>query len=179
MEDLTISFGGILQNYTDNLELRIPAYNVSVNICLAAPSYTSENVYAIISVVLLVVATSCILEVYFSRIRSRMCDIFYPDKAKERADYLHYKLHIGRINRKYRLVLIVRRELERRDKLLDFTPFARCWHYMKRKARAREKNFVCPGCGWKVGRLRTKEICFYSGECIIKDRICRDCHLDV
>ena len=180
LDDLTISFGGVMQNFTKDLELHFPAYNVSVNICLAAPSYTSQNVYVIISLVLSVVCMSCILEVYFSRIRSRMCDFFYPDKAEERADYLHYKLHIGRINRKYRLVLIVRRELERRDKLLDFTPFLRYWNYFKKRiGRNKESTFVCAGCGWRLKRVQAKEISFYSGEYFIKDMICTNCHLDV
>ena len=176
-EKLTISFDGFQQTYAEGLNLDLPSYNISANTCLSPPVYTPTNVYIVIYLVLQTAGISCILEVYMSRIRARMCNIFYPDKALERADYLHYRINIGRINRKFQLMLIVRRELERRAKLLRFSPLARLKRFLSRKNVNR--MFVCPGCGWKEKCVRAREICFSLGESVINDKICKDCHLDL
>ena len=57
--------------------------------------YTSKSTYWTISLFLLAAAASCILEVYMSRIRAKLCNIFYPDRAEERADFLYFKIISG------------------------------------------------------------------------------------
>ena len=68
--------------------------------CGVEPSRTSMNSYILIGVFLLVALVSCIFEVLISRLRSRMCNVFYTDRAQERADYLHFRISSGRVNRR-------------------------------------------------------------------------------
>lgn len=179
-DDFTISFSGVQQNYSKRINLELPAYNVSADSCLSHPLYTSSNVYIVISLVLLGAGISCLLEVYMSRIRARMCDVFYPDKALERADYLHYRINIGRINRKCQLMLIVRRELERRAKIIKFSPLARLKHLLARTKKDNEKRtFICPACGWKAKYSKAQRITFKLGKSMVNDKICFDCHIDL
>lgn len=176
-DELTIAFDGIQQNYTNDLHLLLPSYNISADGCLVPPVFTSENVYIIVSLILLGAGISCLLEVYLSRARAQMCNVFYPDKELERADYLHYRIHIGRINRKFQLTLIVRRELERREKLIRFSPLARLKKLIS--CCKKENIIVCPACGWKEKRAKAIEFSFYLGEKDVKDNICSDCYLDL
>ena len=121
--------------------------------------------------------TSCLLELCLSRVRASMCDLFYPDKAEERADYVHYRLSAGRINRKTKLMLLIRRELDRRRNLVAFSPRVRLLGHVPSVRR----SFRCPGCKWRVSdgesvcvRFSILEKDEDETECVI----CKNCYLD-
>ena len=142
--------------------------------CELHPLKTSVNQYVLICMFLLVAGVSCVCEVLLSRTRARMCNIFYNDRAQERADYLHYRITAGRINRRVQMLLIVRRELERRERLEKFSP----WSKLRKLCCKQTSILICPGCGRKVKPKNTKAISLNFGETRTDGRICDDCHLD-
>ena len=183
---------GALQYIKDNHEFSIPLtdmnltdhviklHNYNMKSCLSSPRYTSKKVYWVSSLLLLAAAISCALEVYMSRIRANMCNLFYPDRAEERADYLYYKITSGRINRRYHLLLIIRREIERKIRLVRFSPLKRLTKCLFRTCtHRRHRNIICPGCGWKVKWSKCKDMSFTVVEKKVNAKICQDCDLDL
>ena len=109
--------------------------------------------------------------------RAKLCNIFYPDQMKERADYLHYDLVTGRIQRQTQLVVLVQQEVERRRKLDKFFP------------RGLKKFFrilcvlpcgkiTCTSCRWNVKPSNTREFNFCLQDEKQTARICLNCYLD-
>ena len=171
-----IPFNGMNHNSTENAKYKLLDYDRQS--CLSSPRYTSIKVYWVISLLLLVAVISCVFEVYISRIRAKLCNVFYPDRAEERADYLFYRIFTGRINRRYHLLLIVRREIERRIKLARFSPLKRFLKYVSHIYTHEKRSINCPGCGLKVKSSKAKEVCFIVVKKEIKAKICQNCHLD-
>ena len=171
-ENFTISFEGV----EHKLMKKLKSFNISTDSCLSYPLYTSTYTYVFICFLLAIAAISCVLEVYMSRIRAAMCNVFYTERSQERADYLHYRINAGRVKRKLQLTLILRREIERRERLKEFSP----WSDLKTFyccARVNER-YLCPGCKWKVPFCKTKDIFFTLGESTIEDKLCENCYLD-
>lgn len=151
--------------------------NLDMKSCISEPIYTNWHVYLWISVLLFFAIISYVLEVHMSRIRSRMCDFFYSERAQERADYLHFRISSGRINRKFQLNLIVRRELERRARMEEFSPWFRLKMFCRRTIKRRK--MICPGCGYKSVTEKAKLIEFeVKGKSNIRERVCEDCYKD-
>ena len=108
-----------------------------------------------------------------------MCNLFYPDKSEERADYIHYRLHTGRIMRKARLLLVVRREKEKQAKMLRFSPRRKLVHFLCGCFRVFRRTFICPGCEWKSRVSKGCKVSFTAGGREVKDQlICHNCFLD-
>merc|ERR1719495_2750843 len=101
---------------------------------------------------------SCVFEVYTSSIRSKICNIFYNQRFQERADFLHRSICAGRVHRTLQLKLIVKNEVERRQRLEQFYP----WSYVKRlcKRRRKETSICCPSCQWYEPVEETKKVSF-------------------
>jgi hypothetical protein len=121
-KDFSVLIHGMQHNYSRAASLNLPSFNITSQPCDIEAVFTDQKYYALILTFLIVCLISCILEVYFARSRARMCNLFYLDKSEERADYIHYRLHTGRIMRKARLLLVVRREKERQAKMVRFSP---------------------------------------------------------
>ena len=168
---------GLPQNISSRLTIKIQSYNTRS--CLSNPSYTPMNIYWIISSLLAAAAASCLLEVYASGIRAKLCQLFYPDRAEERADYLYYKIFTGRKNRKSQLFLSIRREMERRAKLVRFSPLERFRRLFRNDDVTRGHVIVCPGCGWREKKSKAKELSFDAVDKVINTKICRSCDNDL
>ena len=173
-QNITISFGDV----GSKLLQKLKDINISTSSCLSQPQYTPTYIYIIISFLLFVAFMSCVLEVYMSRVRAKMCNFFYSERAQERADYLHYKINAGRINRKVQLKLTVRRELERRERLKEFSPWSHFKTFCCSQSKHTNTNMICPGCGWKVLSSNARDIRFTLGEIEVNDKICHHCYLD-
>lgn len=171
---ISISFAGTDKDFEKLMKDILNKFYTSVSKCGTHPIKTSINMYITISTLLLMAAMSCIFEVYFSRIRSRMCDVFYTERAQERADYLHYRINAGRINRRVQLKLTIRRALEKQKRLGEFSLCSNtpcCLALPKHR-------IICPGCNWKVDVSLTKDIYFTLGVSTINNKLCNDCYLD-
>ena len=88
---------------TQEQNLNIQAFNLTTDACLPVPTPTSTDklfpIYFLISLCFF----TCGLEAYTSRLRCRICNFFYPERAKERASFLHRSLKAGRMARRHEL----------------------------------------------------------------------------
>ena len=114
-----------------------------------------------------------------SRIRAKLCNLFYPDRAKERADYLYFDLVTGRIERQFQLLLLVRRELERRKKLIKFSPLERFREFLRNLCSSQCGKVTCASCNWKIRPSKSRDLRFCVQDKRQTTKICLSCSLDV
>ena len=175
-ENIRISFKGMEKEVKHLVTWLLSKFNESTGTCVTRVLMTSANINILISFLLILPAISCLFEVYMSRIRARLCNVFYTDRAQERADYLYYRINAGRINRRVLLKLTVRRALERQERLKEFSP----WSKLKALCcccKQSNETAICPGCGWKIKVSEAEDVYFTLGETTMY-KICNDCNLD-
>ena len=94
---------GRAASVTNVQTLSLQAFNLTTDVCLPVPTPTSYEhitpIYILISISLL----TCATEAYTSRLRSRICDFIYPERAKDRAAFLDRSLKAGRLARRNEL----------------------------------------------------------------------------
>ena len=176
-EKINISFAGVDKTFENVGKLIIEKFNNATASCVSHPRSTSVSLYALVYFLLIVAAISCIFETHLSRIRTRICNIFYNTRAEERAIYLHYRIHAGRINRKTQLKPTIVREIERRKRLQDFSPWSTVKTFRRWRLRRRQ-NIACPGCGWQVKYYNAKDVCLILDKSVTNGKICGNCYLD-
>ena len=81
----------------------IEVFNLTTDPCLPKPNKTPDDILWPIYALLLGCLISCIVEAYVSRLRSRICNFYYPERAKERAAFLHKSIKSGRELRRNQL----------------------------------------------------------------------------
>lgn len=146
--------------------------------CTARPFVTSSKSYTVISILMAVASLSCIFEVYMSRVRSKLCNIFYTKRAQERADYLRYRVVNGRINRRVQLKLTIQRSLERHRRVIQFYPCTMIAYLCRRFFKSKFCVF-CPGCEWTVNVDETVKSSFTMDEAELECRLCDDCNKEL
>ena len=142
--------------------------------------HTSVNSYILICVFLIIAMVSCISEVLISRLRSRMCNIFYTDRAQERADYLHFRITAGRANRRTQLLLTIKGYIKKEKRLMEFSPWTKLKRLLWRKWSCNKTDdsiICCPGCEWDVNCKEAITVTVNLGD-TEKHVICKDCYLD-
>ena len=176
---LNVTLHGMRQTIGDaDKEIDVEMMDYNTRSCLKTPHYTSMKDYWIISLLMGAAAVSCVFEVFTQGLRARLCGLFYPDRAQERADYLYFKIFTGRLNRKYHLRLIVRREFERRLKLARFSPLERLKSWWRNCRGFESRKIRCHACGWKERSAKAKELSFEVEDRKVKAKICRNCDKD-
>ena len=83
--------------------INITAFNLTTDVCLPVPTPTNTEKLIPIYVLLSFCFFTCGLEAYTSRLRCKICNFFYPERAKERASFLNRSLLAGRIARRNEL----------------------------------------------------------------------------
>ena len=83
--------------------INIKAFNLTTDACLPIPTPTSIEKLLPIYFLISLCFFTCGLEAYTSRLRCRICNFFYPERAKERASFLHRSLKTGRRARRNEL----------------------------------------------------------------------------
>ena len=84
-------------------ELNIQSFNLTTDCCLPVPETTNNDFLIPIYILMGISLLTCVIEVYTSRIRARICNFLYPERAKDRAAFLHKTLKSGRIARRHEL----------------------------------------------------------------------------
>ena len=69
--------------------LKVQAFDIRTDECLPKGLRTDPSTIGIIFAVMMVCLLSCIIDAYFSRLRAIILNIFYPERAKQRAKYLY------------------------------------------------------------------------------------------
>ena len=80
----------------------VEAFDLSSEVCLPKALKTTTESYAVIFSVLFVCLLSCAIDAYSTRLRPLVCHIFYPERAKQRANYL-YK-YVSTIHHNHRII---------------------------------------------------------------------------
>ena len=83
--------------------LEIVAFNLTSEPCLPTPKATPDSALWPIYILLLVCMLSCAIEAYMTRLRPRICNVFFPERAEERTEFLHREIKSGRAKRKTEL----------------------------------------------------------------------------
>ena len=94
-----ISFPGMEQGVTFSSFLaegdasvnifKVQAFDLRTDECLPKGIRTDTSTFGIIFTVMIICLCSCIIDAYFSRLRAIILNIFYPERAQERAKYLY------------------------------------------------------------------------------------------
>ena len=83
--------------------LEVVAFNLTSEPCLPNPMETPDKALWPIYFLLLGCMLSCAIEAYMTRLRSRICNVFFPERANERTEFLHREIKSGRDKRKTEL----------------------------------------------------------------------------
>ena len=83
--------------------LEVVAFNLTSEPCLPNPMETADKALWPIYFLLLGCMLSCAIEAYMTRLRSRICNVFFPERANERTEFLHREIKSGREKRKTEL----------------------------------------------------------------------------
>ena len=101
-------------------KLTIQPFNLTTDPCLPVPTTTDSTNLGIIFVLLALCGLTCFLNAYMSRLRSRICNTFFPERAAERGRYLYKKIQAGRRTRHHQLQLILKRSYNIRTRSKEF-----------------------------------------------------------
>ena len=156
--------------------LKLEKIDLSTDPCLPRPLVTDKKKNMVIAVILLIMLLSSFFDVYAMRLRANICNIFYKQRAKERAIYLHEVVLSGKRSRHVRSQKIIVKELQRRKRrhkfscLFKVVPFC-----LKIKSN---KNLSCTGYLRKTGIEDTIKLIVSDNENKIECQLCNDCFKD-
>ena len=94
------------KNILKHKKIEVVAFNLTTEPCLPDPKNTDKAVLLPIYLLLLACLLSCALSAYMNRLKHQICNVFFPDRAKERAKFLDREIKIGRGRRKRELGII-------------------------------------------------------------------------
>ena len=83
------------------------------------------------------------------------------------------------MNRRSELLLIIRREIERRKKLSKVSPFEGLLSYIRSLGFREGGSFICPGCGDKGKLDDMKDLSFHAVNKTIDTKVCFSCYIDL
>ena len=174
--------------------LEVEKIDLSTEPCLPRPMFTKPGKFVSLSVLFVVMMVSGIFDVYCSRVRASICNVFYRDCAKERGVYLYNDLRDGRSRRRIRLNMIVTREFIKRIRIDKFNELFfrnKICNFFKGLCIVKgisqllpsnciQKKIVCLSCNWTAKTEdMTKEIHIKVMGTKKKVRICKDCAKDM
>ena len=90
--------------------LTVQPFNLTTDPCLPVPTSTNPTNLSVVLLLLTFCAITCFLNAYMARLRSRICNQFFPERASERGKYLFKKIQAGRRTRHHQLQMILKRE---------------------------------------------------------------------
>ena len=175
-EKFHISLAGFHRDISPGVSARLQE-DFNTKTCLSTPKHTNNNTICLIVFLIMVASFSCLLQVFLAGVRAKICDFFYPDRARERADYLYFELLTGRVKRKSELLMLVRREVERREKLLNFSPYQRLKEFIL--FALLRSRVSCTGCKRRVEESKMRRISLEGVGRTGGELICVDCELDL
>ena len=96
-----------------------------------------------ISILLGIILLSCVFDAYGMRLRSRICNIYYPDRAHDRAIYLHDRIKRGRTSRRIQLHSIILHKCRKRKLTLKFSWVYRFFNFFQKRKVGKPRCFGC------------------------------------
>ena len=85
-----LSFDSMIRGTNAKVDiLKIEAFDLRTDPCLPKAMQTPASSNVPIFVIMVVCLVSCLLDAYASRLRAKICNMFYTDRATERAQFLY------------------------------------------------------------------------------------------
>ena len=84
----------------DLISLNVRGFNLSTDPCLPSPKTTNHVQTATIATIIIVCSLSCLFDAYTSRLRAKICNMCFPTRARQRAEYLYKRIQTGRKTRR-------------------------------------------------------------------------------
>ena len=161
----------------DLISLNVQGFNLSTDPCLPSPKTTNHVQIAVIAIIIIVCSLSCLFDAYTSRLRAKICNMCFPTRAKQRAEYLYKHIQTGRKTRRIQLGMIVGRELDIRDRKAKFFS---SFNWLKDKIGRKHKVVsACPGCNSKIKQGDGHEFALTRNNKKTKTVICKLCFSDI
>ena len=162
----------------DLISLNVRGFNLSTDPCLPSPKTTNHVQTATIATIIIVCSLSCLFDAYTSRLRAKICNMCFPTRARERAEYLYKRIQTGRKTRRIQLSMIVSCELDIRDRKAKFFS---SYNWLKEKLTRKRLNdsSVCPGCNSKIKQDEGHDFALTRNKVKTKTVICKSCFSDV
>ena len=159
------------------IDLNVQGFNLSTDPCLPSPKTTDQIQIAIIAIIIIVCSLSYIFDAYISRLRAKICNMCFPTRARQRAEYLYKRIQTGRKTRRVQLSMIVSRELDIRDRKAKFFS---SYSWLKDKlGRKRTDISACPGCNSKIKQGEGHDFALTRNNEKTKTIICKSCFSDI
>ena len=162
----------------DLISLNVRGFNLSTDPCLPSPKTTNHVQTATIATIIIVCSLSCLFDAYTSRLRAKICNMCFPTRARQRAEYLYKRIQTGRKTRRIQLSMIVSCELDIRDRKAKFFS---SYNWLKEKLTRKRLNdsSVCPGCNSKIKQDEGHDFALTRNKVKTKTVICKSCFSDV
>ena len=85
-----LSFGSLIKGTNAKVDiLKIEAFDLRTDACLPKAKQTSAESLGPIFAIMTFCLVSCIMDAYASRLCDMICNMFYPDRAARRAQFLY------------------------------------------------------------------------------------------
>ena len=169
---------GLQSGKVSLFKLNVRGFNLTTDPCLPTPEFTDRAQIVIIILVIVACSLSCVFEAYISRLRAKICNACFPDRARQRAEYLYKRIQTGRKTRRIQLNMIVGHQLDIRERQAKFFS---SYNWLKDKLRRKRdtNSFVCPGCNGKFKQGEGHDFPLTRNQQRIKTPICKSCFSDV
>lgn len=106
--------------------IKLRGLNLTTEPCLPVPQQTEYANLAIIGALLCLCLFSCVLDVFGARLRAKICNMIFEDRAAPRAEYLYQRIKQGRTSRRFQFNMLVGQQLDISDLKKEFCSCCTC-----------------------------------------------------
>ena len=103
-------------------KINLRGFNLTTEPCLPVPHKTKYGQLSVIGILIILCLISCVLDAFGSRLRAKICNVIFKDRAVPRAHYLYEKIKAGRASRKFHFNLLVCQQLDIARRQSQFCP---------------------------------------------------------
>ncbi len=167
---------GLKYGKVNVIDVKLEGFNLTTEPCLPNTSLTKHGQTAIIVTLVFACLLSCIFDAYASRLRAKICNLCFPDRAEQRAKYLYKCIKTGRMARRIQFSMTVGRQLDIQKRAMEF---CMCWNWVFTNQFYKNVNGQpCPGCKKVMKKEDKRSILLRHQTEQPKTVICSECYND-
>jgi len=129
--ELSSLLPGLESGNINPLSINLRGFNLTTEPCLPQPATTNYGQIGIIGGLMALCIFSCILDVYGARLRAKICNVVFKERAIQRAEYLYKRIKTGRTARRIQLNLLICQQLDIKKRNLEY--WGCCMKHQKTK----------------------------------------------
>jgi hypothetical protein len=103
---------GLESGTINPLSINLRGFNLTTEPCLPQPETTNYGQIGIIGGLMALCIFSCILDIYGARLRAKICNVVFKERAIQRAEYLYKRIKTGRTARRIQLNMLICQQLD-------------------------------------------------------------------